>query len=145
MARVVHFTEVTNIYRHRKCMWTSALGPLGSKVRHEGGATGARRHLDEMVEPLASGFVAGPGCSTVLDPASPGTSPNILKQRRYASMASRMAVPGLGRLARSAFVALTLATGPGMSTAAAAHADDGWGDTPGTYTHYEFPTGTSWT
>lgn len=30
-----------------------------------------------------------------------------------------------------------------MSTAAAAHADDGWGDTPGTYTHYEFPTGTS--
>ncbi|WP_330246721.1 hypothetical protein OHA33_30340 [Streptomyces sp. NBC_00562] len=55
-----------------------------------------------------------------------------------------MTVPGLGRLARSVFVALALATGPGMSTAATAHADeDGWGDTPGTYTHYEFPAGTS--
>lgn len=31
-----------------------------------------------------------------------------------------------------------------MSTAATAHADeDGWGDTPGTYTRYEFPAGTS--
>ncbi|MCX5310108.1 hypothetical protein [Streptomyces sp. NBC_00154] len=50
---------------------------------------------------------------------------------------------GLGRIAGSAFVALELAAGPGMSTAATAHADeDGRGDTPGTYTHYEFPAGT---
>ncbi|MET7310008.1 DUF3472 domain-containing protein [Streptomyces sp. NPDC005571] len=54
-----------------------------------------------------------------------------------------MTVPGLGRLARSVFVALALAAGLGMSTAATADADeDGWGDTPGTYTHYEFPAGT---
>lgn len=127
-------------------MWASVLGPLGPEGRHESGATGARKHLDDMAESLASGIVAGPGCSTVLDLASTGTSPNILKQRRYTSMTSRVTVPGLGRLGRipgSAFVALALAAGPGMSPAATAHADEeGWGDTPGTYTQCEFPAGT---
>ncbi|MFB6777835.1 DUF3472 domain-containing protein [Streptomyces sp. NPDC056352] len=61
-------------------------------------------------------------------------------------MSSRTPKSGFGRLGRiagSAVVALALAAGIGMSTAATADAnEDGWGDTPGTYTHYTFPAGT---
>lgn len=61
-------------------------------------------------------------------------------------MRSRTPKSGFGRLGRitgSAVAALALAAGIGMSTAATADAnEDGWGDTPGTYTHYTFPAGT---
>ncbi|MEE1772821.1 ricin-type beta-trefoil lectin domain protein [Streptomyces sp. JV185] len=56
---------------------------------------------------------------------------------------SRSGFGRLGRIAGSAVAALALAAGIALSTAATAEADeDGWGDTPGTYTHYTFPAGT---
>lgn len=60
-----------------------------------------------------------------------------------SSRTSRSGCGRLGRIAGSAVAALALAAGIGMSTAATADAnEDGWGDTPGTYTHHTFPAGT---